>query len=195
MAGLSLLIVDDEPLMQRSLSALFKRYGESHIAESIAAARHALDRQWDGIILDIRLSDGSGLDLLERARKLHLRVPVAVVSGVIDNAAINRVLQLDAWLISKPCGAAEFAGFLGEVVERKTGDRLKAAIQRARNRWKLSERETELVRQAMRGMTREDFIAKAGVSANTYKTQVRRLLIKTSHRSLVELALALLTES
>jgi DNA-binding NarL/FixJ family response regulator len=193
----SFLIVDDNALVRRALERVFGRYGSCHAAASRADAEREIANvtAWDGFVIDIKLGDGSGLDLLATARRVHARTPAIVISGSFDRGAINRAAVLNARFICKPCGASELAPFLSDVLIRTTGDRLLAATELARHRWNLSPREVEILEATLRGRSRDDYLGTAGMSSNTLKTYVRRLLEKTDHENLASLAIDLLNEN
>ena len=64
--GLSILVLEDEPLLRRQLHAHLTRFGaEVATADSLAATRQRLnDGQFDFVLLDVNLPDGLGTDLL-----------------------------------------------------------------------------------------------------------------------------------
>jgi DNA-binding NarL/FixJ family response regulator len=188
------LIVDDEVLVQRALTSVLKRYGVCSAAPSAKAAKNELDRTWDGLLIDVRLGDGSGLDLLATVRRRKVRTPAVVLSGRIDHHVVNYCASLDARLVSKPCGTTELAPFLADVLLQKTGDRAFAAVERARHRWHLSDREVDILEHALRARTREQYLAASGIAQNTYKTHVRKLLEKSDYANLSTLAIDLLSE-
>ena len=66
LAGLAILIVEDEPLLRRQFAAHFQRWGAVPAAAGdLAAARRLLTSQpFDFVFLDINLPDGLGTDLL-----------------------------------------------------------------------------------------------------------------------------------
>jgi DNA-binding NarL/FixJ family response regulator len=192
----SFLIVEDNALVWRALSRLFGRYGPCHVAGSCADAKEQMPvhPDWDGFVIDIRLGDGSGLDILEMVRRLFADTPAMVISGGLDREVINRAAVLNARFVAKPCGPSELAPFLSDVLFRTTGDRLLATTELARHRWSLSEREAAIVESSLRGQTRDAYMLAQGINANTFKTQVRRLLEKTGYENLSRLALDLLNE-
>src|SRR5689334_17657125 len=100
------LIVEDNVLVRRALSRVFSRYGACHVAGSCAGAEEqmAMSSDWDGFVIDIRLEDGSGLDILEMARRLFADTPAMVLSGRLDREVINRAAVLNARFVCKPCG-------------------------------------------------------------------------------------------
>ena len=66
LAGLSLLVVDDEAMLRRRLAAHLETLGADVTGvETLAAARNQLAAlEFDFVLLDIHLPDGVGLDLL-----------------------------------------------------------------------------------------------------------------------------------
>jgi DNA-binding NarL/FixJ family response regulator len=193
----SFLIVDDNALVRRALSCLLDRYGECSSAISATDAEQwiANGTLWDGFVIDVRLGDGSGLDVLATARRTHARTPAVVLSGNVDRDVVNRAAVLNARFVCKPCGTSELAPFVSDVLVQTTGDRLFAATERARHRWGLSPRETAIVEATLRGRSRDEYIRSSGISVNTFKTHVRRLLEKTDYENLASLAIDLLNEN
>ena len=60
---------------------------------SISALRKIEDYDYDCILLDIMLPDGSGLDLLERLKALHKRENVIIISA--KDSLEDKVLGLE----------------------------------------------------------------------------------------------------
>ena len=192
----SFLIVDDNQLVRRALMCVLNRYGECRMAASASdAERHiSSGREWDGFVIDVRLEDGSGLDVLATARRVYTDTPAVVLSGNLDRNTINRAAALNARFLCKPCGTEELAPFLSDVLARSTGDRIFAATERARHRWGLSPREAEIVEATLRGRARDEYVEATGMSVNTFKTHVRKLLEKADYQNLASLAIDLLNE-
>lgn len=193
----SFLIVDDNPVVARALVRMLDRYGVCQSAVSASDAEHyiASGRAWDGLVIDIHLGDGSGLDVLASARQIHAQTPALVLSGTLDRESVNRAAMLNARFICKPCGTSELAPFVSDVLARTTRDRVYVATERARHRWALSPREAEIVNATLRGRPRDEYVASSGMSINTYKTHVRKLLEKADYENLATLAVDLLGET
>lgn len=66
LTGLSVLVLDDEPLLRRGITAHLERLGaDVHAAESLQGARQlAAEQGFDFALLDVHLPDGLGTDLL-----------------------------------------------------------------------------------------------------------------------------------
>src|SRR5580700_2322521 len=76
-----ILILDDEPNICRSLSLILEHEGYGvTIARTLAEARVLADRA-DALLLDVRLPDGSGIDLLRQLRERDLQTPAVMISG------------------------------------------------------------------------------------------------------------------
>jgi DNA-binding response OmpR family regulator len=80
--GLEILIIEDEALVAFDLEELLFQEGARsvEITSSVRAAREILAaRRFSAAILDIKLSDGSGLELLPLLRQLQ--IPVIITTG------------------------------------------------------------------------------------------------------------------
>jgi DNA-binding response OmpR family regulator len=57
----------------------------------MAAAREQLENQpeWTGVVLDLILPDGYGLDLLAEIRQIHGELPVLVLTGELNRDVVN----------------------------------------------------------------------------------------------------------
>lgn len=99
------LIVDDEADLLELLELTLLRMGlEPQRAMSVAEARKLLDEQWfDLCLTDMRLPDGTGLELVQYIGQHHPQLPVAVITAF--GSAENAVAALKAGAfdyISKP---------------------------------------------------------------------------------------------
>ncbi len=93
-----ILIVDDEPrgvklLLLKLEAAGHKVSGAGSFAEGLESLRGEL---FDLLITDVRLPDGDGIDLVERARELQRELPVVVVTAFADVRGAVRAMQLGA---------------------------------------------------------------------------------------------------
>ena len=89
LTGLSILIVEDEPLLRKQLAAKIEKLGaDVTTAESLAPARNlAKDLAFDFALLDMNLPDGFGIELLkERAFPEHTAVIIMTAQAKIADA-------------------------------------------------------------------------------------------------------------
>ncbi|HVZ36133.1 MAG TPA: response regulator, partial [Polyangiaceae bacterium] len=100
------LIVEDEPGLREGLEGAVERLGATPLgAPGLAEARRLLSQEpIDCILLDIRLKDGDGLDLLAELRKGAQRdVPVIVATAYGDSERTIRAMRDGAFdYVTKP---------------------------------------------------------------------------------------------
>jgi len=79
-----LVVVDDDPLFRESLCALLQSRGYPAPASCDSGRellRLLMEAPFDLVLLDLRLRDESGLDVLEMLRQANLDVAIIVISG------------------------------------------------------------------------------------------------------------------
>jgi len=90
MSSPAILIIDDEPDIRELLAMTVRRMGlDAFCAESLDGARRMLEkRRFDFCLTDMKLPDGTGLQLLEHVQQRHDGMPVAVITafGSVDLA-------------------------------------------------------------------------------------------------------------
>ena len=104
----SLLIVDDdEPFLKRLARAMEKRGFEVETAESVAAGRAiAVSRPPAYAVIDLRLEDGNGLDVVEVIREKRPDSRVVVLTGYGAIATAVAAVKIGATdYLSKPADA------------------------------------------------------------------------------------------
>ena len=104
-----ILVVDDEPQVLRGLSAALGAagYAVSGAATADEAVESAALAPPDAVILDLRLPDGSGLEVCRRLRE-WTQVPIVVVSAVDEET--EKIAALDAGAddyVTKPYAVGE----------------------------------------------------------------------------------------
>jgi len=118
---LRVLVVDDEPLIRRALTATLEAAGYAVIpaADGASALDAAALRQPDAVVLDLRLPDMDGVEVCRRLRGWS-DVPVIVLSAL--DAETEKIDALDAGAddyVTKPWSAGELLA------------RLRASLRRA----------------------------------------------------------------
>ena len=101
-----LLVVDDEPHIGLVLRPFLEERGyRVSFARTLADARRVLGAGTpDGVLLDLHLPDGSGLDLLRdlRAQDGTARLPVLVLTAEGEDRVLREARRLGAALVTKP---------------------------------------------------------------------------------------------
>ena len=141
-----------------------------------------------GVILDLGLPDGSGLELLARLRVRAPSLPVLVLTGKLERHIINRVQELRAEYVVKPAALPNLTAFVHRALcEEQIEDNYMAkCAAEFVQRMGLTRRETELLAHALNGVSRKDLADQLGVTENTAKTLVRSLVRKAGAASLSE---------
>ncbi len=101
----SILIVDDDPLARDSLARIVKKMGhEAAEAGSLGSAREMIpSNAYDLVFCDVRMPDGSGLDLLPEIRAAAASPEVIIVTGFGDPDGAELAIKQGAWdYIEKP---------------------------------------------------------------------------------------------
>ena len=100
----SLLIVDDEPNIRSSLEGALGREGYAvETAADLASASARLGESFDFVLLDVRLPDGSGVDLMAEIAAGAPDSVVVMMSGQATLAEAVRATRLGAFdFLEKP---------------------------------------------------------------------------------------------
>lgn len=120
-----LLVVDDEIRLLRSLQELLVLHGyQTELAQGGRQAIERLDNDhFDAILLDLRMEDISGHDVLQHIADQQYETPVIVISGESSFGAITQALLLGATdYIRKPYSSDELLKTLSNTL---TNQRLK----------------------------------------------------------------------
>ena len=108
-----LLLVDDEPHIGLVLRPVLEGQGfEVSLARTLAQARAALadpESGITGLLLDLHLPDGSGVELLRelRARPATQALPVMVLTAEGEERVLAEARQLGATTMTKPFSPSE----------------------------------------------------------------------------------------
>ena len=157
MARLTVLIVDDERTLARSIKLFLDEQGyEAEVANDGDRALQLLEKMHpDVVFLDLRLPRASGLDLLKRIRAYDPEVAVVMMTahGTIENAV--EAMKLGAFdYVTKPVDLDE----VKIMVERAQEDRrLRQEVRYYREKEARDHEVASLVggSEAMRGTLRE----------------------------------------
>jgi DNA-binding NarL/FixJ family response regulator len=98
---MKVLLIDDHPLILTALQNVIEGLGNDVSVLGVAgarAAREALakDAGFDLVLLDLRLGDADGFELLVELRNAYPAVPVVVVSASDRSADVIRAIDLGA---------------------------------------------------------------------------------------------------
>lgn len=182
MHPLSFLVVEDEEGVRRTLVRGLDGLAQVEAVGSCAAARLALRaRKYDAMIVDVRLPDGSGLELIEIASEECPGICVLVLTGYAEHEVISRTLETGARFLLKPCDAKHVVLLAEEAMARRTAGerRTKLTLERWTEDFDLSDTEVDLLALGAQGVAREKFSSLRNVRPDTIRKQIQTLLQKT----------------
>ena len=118
----NILIIDDEPAIRESLSIGLSECG--HQISAVGTAADALDaamdreRTFDVVLLDLRLPDRHGLDVLVELREKGNETPVIVISADTEMSSTVRAMRDGAFdYVSKPIDLDELEGLIDRALK------------------------------------------------------------------------------
>lgn len=99
-APIRVLIVEDQTLLREALRRLLESENGVQVVGEAGTCAEALrlaaerSKEFDVVVMDIRLPDGSGLDAAETLNQRHPRLRVFILTSYDDLALIERAMKL-----------------------------------------------------------------------------------------------------
>ncbi len=134
------LVVDDEQGLRDMLTILFRREGyDVTVASSFTAGVEAVDgapTPYELVLTDLLMPDGSGLDVLTRAkqRSAHTEVIVMTAYAAVETA-IDAMKRGAYDFVTKPFATSELRALAEKALEKRAlvaeNERLRAQVERA----------------------------------------------------------------
>ncbi|HEY7697230.1 MAG TPA: response regulator [Vicinamibacteria bacterium] len=115
--SIRVLVVEDNPAIRSSLALFLEREGFDVVAVAeLARAQELIERElFDTLITDLDLPDGTGLDLLLKARKFRPGIRSILMTGYGCSAVRKQASELGlAAYLEKPFDPADLLSALGD---------------------------------------------------------------------------------
>jgi DNA-binding NtrC family response regulator len=116
-----ILIVDDEPNVRLTYRAALETEGLEvrEASDGRTALREMDEREFDLAILDMRMPEVGGLELLERMRAQRIQTPVVIITAYGDIPHAVRAMKLGAIdFVEKPLTPEALRSTVGEILSR-----------------------------------------------------------------------------
>ncbi len=191
------ILVDDDKDVLKTLELVFKSAGFSVITHARAGdfldslPSYAYTFADAAVVLDLRMPQISGLEVLNELKRRNNMLPVIVYSSHADVEATVRVFEDGAYtLIQKPASKNLLVEKVKEAISRHR-DQLKrsAECQEAKLRLtRLSPREREIAELLARGKSAREIGEQIHLSTRTVETHRKNIFAKTEVSSSAELA-------
>lgn len=119
-SGMKVLVVDDDELVRKGTCGLVASWGcQVTTAQCLAEVKEKAEQQFDLVICDYRLPDGSGLDLFE-CIKLHCphKPAFILVSGDTSPDILQQVAAEGLHLLHKPVRPAKLRSMMNVLLRK-----------------------------------------------------------------------------
>jgi len=183
-ASIQVLIVDDHPMVREGLAGVLERHNMKIVGLAAngkqAVEMYAAHRP-DVMLLDLRLPDQSGFDVVRTVLSADPQARIIILSSAQGDASIYNAISLGVrgYLLKGIDGAS-----LAEQVRRvaaggsclspETAEKLTQYISSQ----KLSEREIEVLGLISKGKSNKEIAGLIFVTENTVKMHVKKILLK-----------------
>lgn len=192
MTGVRVFLLDDHEIVRRGVHELLVDAGGIEVVGEAATARDALRRipslLPDVAVLDVRLADGSGIDVCREIRSSYPGVACLILTAYDDDALFSAIMAGAAGYVLKQIRGTDLAGAIRTVAEGKSlldplvTQRVLARLREPHSEHSamasLGTREREVLRLVAEGMTNRQIAATVNLAEKTVKTYVSSILDK-----------------
>lgn len=198
------LLVDDHALFRCGIQELLERRGLEVIAvgDATSGLQRVIDTNPDVVLLDMRMPQLSGLELLRQLRAAQQMMPIAMLTTSTEERDVIESLQSGAQgYLLKDMEPEALIAALGEIVHGRTVVAPELAIVLARavqaeargiqsssRIADLTPREQEILCHLAEGQSNKTIARQLGISDGTVKLHVKAILRKLDVHSRVEAA-------
>jgi len=133
----TILFIDDDPAVRFGFGRYFSASGYNLItSENLSGAERLLSSQeFDAVIIDINLPDGSGLDLIGKIREESPNTPIIVITGAGDiPVAVDAMRKGADNFLVKPVDMSGLEFFLKKSLETGAVRKINTSLLRLRKR-------------------------------------------------------------
>jgi DNA-binding NarL/FixJ family response regulator len=180
-----ILCVDDHPVVLDGLSAIIAMQPDMEIAATVPDGERALaafrEQKPDVTVVDLRLPDMSGLELIKALRAVDGRTKIIVFSSYAGDADIHRALDAGAQgYVAKGLVRDELLNAIRTVA--KGGKHIPAEIAQRLVRYikddSISEREAQVLLLVAAGKRNKEIATDLSIAEDTVKMHVRNIFSK-----------------
>jgi DNA-binding NarL/FixJ family response regulator len=189
---ITLLIVDDHELVRSGVRKLVEGTEIDVVGEASSGAEavELVERlRPDVMLLDIRMPQGDGLDVLERVREIAPQTKVVVLSTYDNPTYIARAISLGAVdyvtkgaMVGQIVESIRAAAGVGDAPPSEPARRvvgvMSSTMKQPEPEFPLTRRESQVLRHLALGLSNKDIGRSLNISVDTVKEHVQNLLRK-----------------
>ena len=189
---ITLHVVDDEELIRNSLEAVlrFGKYEVATFSSGIEFLEALPDLNPGCIILDVRMPELNGLEVLKTLKQDRPQIPVIVMSGFADVTMAVKAMQSGASdFIEKPFQPDDVLNTVKKVLQTNSSSKSDqvANTSTASQVSQLSDRETDVLARLVQGKQNKVVARELGISPRTVEVHRARIMQRLGVTSFAEL--------
>lgn len=191
------MIVDDHDMLRSGLAIFIQTQAQLELVGEASSGSGALTQcgqvQPDVILMDLVMPDMDGVSTIQQIRKQYPHVKIIALSSYVDESLVQTALRAGAIsYLLKNVSIDALAAAIRDAFEGKTTlapeatQALVSAAQRPpRPSFNLTDREREVLRLMVRGMSNLEIAAQLMIGVSTVKKHVSHILgkLKTTSRT------------
>jgi RNA polymerase sigma factor (sigma-70 family) len=188
----TVLVVDDDPAVRRSLARLLRSAGLT--VQSFVSAQDFLSRGTivgaACLVLDLRMPGMTGLELQTDMERRGLNIPIIFMTGHGDVASCAAAMKAGALeFLEKPFDETQLLGAIQRAIAQHGRDETERSEREAIHARlaRLTPREYEVLTYVITGMLNKQIAARLGTSEKTIKVHRSRVMEKMEVQSVAEL--------
>ena len=191
-------IVDDDDALRDSLVWLLESHGyQTQVFESAERFLANYDPRMTGcLLLDIRMSGMSGLELFDALRQQYCILPVIFITGHGDvPMAVSALKKGAVDFIEKPFNDRDMLGLIEQCLATARDSRQKRSVdaETAKRLNTLTNREREVLDLIIAGNLNKQIANALGISIKTVEVHRARVMEKMESSSLAQLVQSVMT--
>ncbi len=190
MRKMNFLLVEDEALLREGLRALLEKEsfaGKIYEASNADEFKSQIRKSIDFVLMDFRLVDTNGLELLAVLKKENIQAKVIMLTGLEGPELLMNLLKAGVdGIVYKLDGYGEIITTINEVAAKGSyfSPKILRIIQENAHRWDhmppviLTTSEREMLKAIASGLTTKEFASLLKLSDSTAETYRIRLIKK-----------------
>ncbi|MCD6413403.1 MAG: response regulator [Elusimicrobia bacterium] len=121
MSDKKILIVDDDFSVRETITDILKSQG--WLVEGVPTGREAVEKteekNFDCVILDLRLPDFNGFEIIERIKNKVDKSKIVVITGyATDRIIVDALSKAEYFLLLKPVEPKQLISVVGKILEQ-----------------------------------------------------------------------------